>query len=223
MFFICIHNGLQAILEKCRQQLGKCVIHRGHRICRSALWSHHLWSSSEITFDLLRVFVFWDSWLLFGRCQLFDLSAGAALLLQSESNLRNEATEHHVWKCEDPLRKQWDGSRANTSPNSLFTRWFGFWHELCYVKCYSFNKDGKMFEIHPSLEWYSRWCVQCECRRLQRLLLSHVFVFVKAVRGKHVQNSLIASPIICLSPLGCLYQGYQVYHGLHYWAHFLCV
>lgn len=30
MFFICIHNGLQAILEKCRQQLGKCVNHWGH-------------------------------------------------------------------------------------------------------------------------------------------------------------------------------------------------
>lgn len=30
MFFICIYNGLRAILEKCRQQLGKCVNHRGH-------------------------------------------------------------------------------------------------------------------------------------------------------------------------------------------------
>lgn len=29
MFFICMYNGLQAILEECRQQLGRCVNHQG--------------------------------------------------------------------------------------------------------------------------------------------------------------------------------------------------
>lgn len=49
--FICISNGLQSILEKCRQQLGNRANQRGLSVWRSTFWSHHLWSSSEITFD----------------------------------------------------------------------------------------------------------------------------------------------------------------------------
>lgn len=80
------------MLEKCRQPLRKPVRHGGHRFCRSTLRWRHLWSSSEITFDSVWVFVFWDSWPLWAL-PAFHQSAGA-VLLYAERNQSAQRIRH---------------------------------------------------------------------------------------------------------------------------------
>lgn len=64
MFFICIRNSLHTVFETWRQQLGKKSPGESQgdppKIVAAPLRSYHLRSSSQITPDLLWVFVFWD-------------------------------------------------------------------------------------------------------------------------------------------------------------------
>lgn len=109
MFFICIHNGLQAILEKCRQQLGKCVNHRGHTEFVGALFGRTICDHPL------------KSLLIYCGClfsEIPGLSLGTASILISqlglskrESNLQNEAMQQIK---HGNVRIYWDRNRGGS-------------------------------------------------------------------------------------------------------------
>lgn len=89
MFFICIYNGPQAILEKCRQQLGKCVNHRGLTEFVGALFSLTICDHPL------------KSLLIYCRClfsEIRGLSSGPASILISQLGLSSFCKEKAI--CE---------------------------------------------------------------------------------------------------------------------------
>lgn len=187
MFFICIRNGLQAILEKQRQQLRKRKSPGTRAARRSALVSHHLRSSSEITFDLLPMFVFRESRPLFWPCQHSDQSAGA--VLQSAESKQDEVTADQAQK-----RKR---DKVKIGAVLLVIH---FSHILFLLKA-RLSFSDKVFAL----------CRQSECQRA----LFPPLLFYKAI-SVSLQALLIVSWIIPLCLLGCFSQGCRDYHGLNY-------
>lgn len=110
MFFICIYNGPQAILEKCRQQLGKCVNHRGLTefvgalfsltICDHPLKSLLIWFTAGVCFlrflaSLRALPAFWlVSW-------------GCPPFAKRKQSAKWSDTADQAWKCKNLLRQKW--------------------------------------------------------------------------------------------------------------------
>lgn len=105
--FICIYNGLQTILEKCRQQLGKCVIHRGCAEFVGALFGRTICDHPL------------KSLLIYCGClfsEIPGLSLGTASILISQLGLSCFCKEKAIWKMKQQqikhgnVRIYWDRS-----------------------------------------------------------------------------------------------------------------
>lgn len=128
MFFICIHYGLHAILEKCRQQLGKRVSHWGLTDIVGALFGRTICDHPLKSLLIYCGCLFSEiSRPLFCHCQHFDQSAGAALYLHGGRDPQNESTKQiRHWNV-TMYSDGWCVFKANTSLDSLLPRYFRIW------------------------------------------------------------------------------------------------
>lgn len=215
MFFICIHNGLQAILEKCRQQLGKCVNHRGHTEFVGTLFGRTICDHPL------------KSLLIYCGClfsEIPGLSLGTASILISQLGLSCFCKEKAICKMKRQqikhgnVRMYWDRNRGGS-------RQIPHW-----IHC---SSDILPFDMHfllwgVKLLWRCLRCVYLLADILHFVcnldvdtcsgcyfLMSPVKVALQ-FQPSSLQALLIMSQIICLSPLRCLYQGCKDYHRLNY-------
>lgn len=95
MFYICIHYGLHAILEECRQQLGKCVTHRGHTEFVGALLGRTVCDHPLKSLLIYCGCLFSEiPGLFLGPASILISQLGLSCFLQRERNLQNESTQH---------------------------------------------------------------------------------------------------------------------------------
>lgn len=139
MFFICVLNGLQAILEKYRQQLGKHVNHRGRTEFVGALFVRTICDHPL------------KSLLIYCGCLFSEdpgLSLGIASILISQLGLSCFCKEKAICKMKwrqikhGNVRTYWDrngvggwGDKAHTSMDLLFFRYF------CHLTCTPFCEE----------------------------------------------------------------------------------
>lgn len=157
MFFICIHNGLQAILEKCRQQLGKCVNHRGRTEFVGALFGRTICDHPL------------KSLLIYCGClfsEIPGLSLGTASILISQLGLSCLCKEKAICKMKRQQIKHgnvricWDRNRGD---QGRYLTGFTVVQIFPRLTCTSFflkrKAVVKRFEMYLSFGWYSTLCV----------------------------------------------------------------
>lgn len=167
MFFICILNGLQAILEY-RQQLGKHVNHRGRTEFVGALFVHTICDHPL------------KSLLIYCGCLFSEdpsLSLGTASILISQLGLSCFCKEKAICKMKrrqikhGNVRTYWDRNAGGVGRGGGGSRqilhWirsssdiFAIWHALRSVRKHSQELKAfmKMMEMHLSFIWYSTLC-----------------------------------------------------------------